>query len=89
MGPLSPCGAHSRTGVEPLRKDRPDYEIGLPRAGTWREALNTDAEIYGGAGRGNMGAVTADGPPSHGQAVSGRVYLPPLSTVILVEDTES
>ena len=28
------------------------YQIGLPRAGRWREMLNTDAAIYGGSGVG-------------------------------------
>ncbi len=28
------------------------YTVGLPRAGVWREILNTDAEVYGGSGHG-------------------------------------
>src|SRR5690606_5825095 len=32
---------------------RHDYNLGMPRGGTWRELLNTDAEIYGGSGIGN------------------------------------
>ncbi len=36
---------------------RPDYRIGLPAAGRWREILNTDAAVYGGGGLGNFGAV--------------------------------
>jgi len=66
--------------------ERPNYRIGLPFAGNWREALNTDAEIYGGDGRGNMGQVTAKPTRSHGQAAAAEVYLPPLSTVFLVQD---
>ena len=31
----------------------------LPRPGRWRERLNTDAAIYGGSGRGNLGAIAA------------------------------
>ena len=34
---------------------KPDYRVGLPFAGRWREVLNTDAEIYGGSGVGNLG----------------------------------
>ena len=30
-----------------------------PRAGRWREVLNSDAAIYGGSGVGNLGGVTA------------------------------
>jgi 1,4-alpha-glucan branching enzyme len=66
--------------------EQPGYRIGLPFAGDWREALNTDAEIYGGGGRGNMGKVTAIPTRSHGQAASAEVYLPPLSTIFLVQD---
>ena len=36
---------------------RHGYRIGLPRSGRWREALNTDAAIYGGSGVGNLGGV--------------------------------
>ena len=56
--------------------------------GRWREALNSDAEIYGGGGRGNMGAVRAAEDGSHGQPVSARITLPPLSTLILVHEGE-
>jgi len=62
---------------------RDDVVVGLPSAGTWTEILCTDAEIYGGSGRGNMGAVEANGSADHGQSVSARVTLPPLSVVML------
>ena len=63
--------------------ERADWTCGMPRAGKWEEILNTDAEIYGGGNRGNMGGVTADGPEHHGQPHSAKVTLPPLSTLIL------
>ncbi len=56
--------------------------------GRWREALNSDAEIYGGSGMGNMGAVTADGEPWNGQPTSATVVLPPLGSLLLVPDTD-
>ncbi len=31
------------------------YRLGLPSAGTWAEALNTDADAYAGSGRGQHG----------------------------------
>ncbi|SFE74224.1 1,4-alpha-glucan branching protein GlgB [Roseivivax sediminis] len=62
------------------------YRMGLPSAGRWREALNTDAALYGGGDRGNMGAVDAAAEPSHGQAASATVVIPPLSAVFLVKD---
>jgi len=64
--------------------ERRDWRIGLPLAGRWREALNTDAAIYGGGDRGNMGAVTATPVEADDQPCSAVVTLPPLSTVFLV-----
>jgi 1,4-alpha-glucan branching enzyme len=64
--------------------ERRDWRIGLPRAGRWREALNTDASIYGGGDRGNMGAVTAEAVAADDQPCSAVLTLPPLSTLFLV-----
>ena len=66
--------------------ERPSYRIGLPYAQPWREALNTDGRIYGGANRGNLSHIVAEAIPSHGQPASAEVYLPPLSTLFLVPD---
>jgi 1,4-alpha-glucan branching enzyme len=60
-----------------------NYRVGLPHEGQWDEVLNTDAEIYGGSGVGNLGAVTADGPSWHGQATSATVRVPPLGGIWL------
>jgi 1,4-alpha-glucan branching enzyme len=54
-----------------------DYRVGLPKAGRWREILNTDAHDYGGSGWGNMGGVEAAGEPWHGQPASALLQLPP------------
>ncbi len=62
---------------------RHDYRIGLPLAGRWREALNTDAALYGGANIGNLGGVVADPSGEHGFPVSAAVTIPPLATVFL------
>lgn len=62
------------------------YRIGVPRIGRWREAINTDAECYGGSNTGNGGAVHAHALPSHGQAFSVELTLPPLSTCYFVYD---
>ncbi len=62
---------------------RENYRIGLPFVGRWREVLNTDAEIYGGSGGGNLGMVEAQAAPSHGYPASAEIFLPPLSTVYL------
>ncbi|MBC8037797.1 MAG: alpha amylase C-terminal domain-containing protein, partial [Rhizobiales bacterium] len=65
---------------------RDNYILPLPRAGQWREILNTDAVAYGGSGRGNMGSVVARAETSHGKPASARVSLPPLATLFLVFD---
>jgi 1,4-alpha-glucan branching enzyme len=57
------------------------YRLGLPAGGTWKEILNTDAGIYDGGNRGNLGLVTAEAKPWHGQDHSATVVLPPLSAV--------
>lgn len=57
------------------------YRIGLPAAGQWAEVLNTDAGLYGGENRGNLGGVTAEEVAWHGQAQSALVTLPPLSAI--------
>jgi 1,4-alpha-glucan branching enzyme len=60
------------------------YRVGLPAGGAWREVLNTDAEIYGGSGVGNLGHVTAGTSPLHGQPASATVAVPPLGAIWLV-----
>jgi 1,4-alpha-glucan branching enzyme len=65
---------------------RGPYRIGLPRAGRWKELINTDAEQYGGSGVGNMGRVEAEPIPWHGQPFSAEVTLAPLAALWLVPD---
>ncbi len=65
---------------------RPGYRLGLPRAGRWREILNTDAAEYGGSGCGNGGAVGTESVPSHGQAQSAAITVPPLGTIWLAHE---
>ncbi len=57
------------------------FRMGFPRAGQWREVLNTDAAEYGGSGQGNLGAVTTEPISWHGCGDSALVTLPPLATV--------
>jgi 1,4-alpha-glucan branching enzyme len=67
---------------------RETYRIGVPLAGFYREAVNTDAGQYGGSNMGNLGGVMAETTPSHGQPCSLTLTIPPLATVILVLDPE-
>jgi 1,4-alpha-glucan branching enzyme len=62
---------------------RHGYRIGVPRPGRWREVLNSDAVIYGGSGRGNLGGVGADTVPEHGRPQSLALTLPPLAVLYL------
>ncbi len=55
---------------------RPGYRIAA-LDGVWCEVINTDAQIYGGTGMGNLGEVEA----RNGELV---LALPPLATIILV-----
>ncbi len=57
---------------------RANYRIGVPRGGYWAEALNSDAELYGGSGQGNLGGVSTSPIEWHGQAQSINITLPPL-----------
>jgi len=62
------------------------WRCGLPRPGTWREALNTDGADYGGSGRGNGPRIAARALPWQGQRHSAELILPPLSTLILLPE---
>ncbi|MEN6625582.1 MAG: 1,4-alpha-glucan branching protein GlgB [Candidatus Sumerlaeia bacterium] len=62
---------------------RLNYRVGVPRAGGWRELLNSDGLEYGGAGFGNMGRVEASSQPSHNFPCSLNLVLPPLGAVFL------
>ncbi|MFC7290750.1 1,4-alpha-glucan branching protein GlgB [Hirschia litorea] len=59
----------------PLKRD--GYRIKLPHAGKWKEALNTDADYYGGSGVGNLGQIETD------QDGFVNLNIPPLGTLIL------
>jgi 1,4-alpha-glucan branching enzyme len=70
--------------LSPVPRER--YRVGLPRAGAWREALNSDGGEYGGAGVGNGGRVEAEEVPWHGQPWSAELTLPPLGVLWLVPE---
>jgi len=57
--------------------ERAGYRIKMPKAGIWREILNTDGIHYGGGGVGNMGSIEAE---ADGWAT---VTIPPLATLML------
>jgi 1,4-alpha-glucan branching enzyme len=68
---------------------RPGYRVGMPRAGRWVEAVNTDSAYYGGTDVGNLGGVDAEGVPWHDQPFSAEITLPPLGAIWLVPETSA
>jgi len=62
---------------------REGYRIGVPMAGSYRELLNSDSEIYGGSNVGNYGLIHTEPEVSHGYGQSLHLTLPPLSVMIL------
>ena len=64
----------------PLPRER--YRIGVPDAGFYQEALNTDSSIYGGSNLGNGGLVSSDPVVVHGRPHSIEITLPPLAVVV-------
>ena len=57
--------------------------LGVPRPGLWREALNSDASVYGGSNVGNLGGIQAVPEPAHGRPYSLRLTVPPLGVLFL------
>ena len=63
---------------------RENYILPLPKAGRWREVINTDSEAYWGTGRGNLGTIEGQAKPTHGKPASASITLPPLATLYFV-----
>jgi 1,4-alpha-glucan branching enzyme len=63
-----------------------EYRVGLPRAGRWREVLNTDAVVYGGSGVGNLGGIDAVAEPWHGKPASATITVPPMGVLWLTPE---
>ncbi len=64
---------------------RENYRVPLPLTGRWREILNSDAQLYGGSGTGNLGEVIATGAEGR---TSAAMVLPGLSTIWLQYDPD-
>jgi len=65
------------------------YRIGVPRKGTYHEALNTDAAEFGGSGVLNGGDLHATPVPWHDMAQSLVLTLPPLGVIFLKWEPEA
>jgi len=63
---------------------RQTYRIGVPKAGVYREILNSDATDYSGSGMGNGGhTLTSEEHPWMDRPHSIEVTLPPLAGILL------
>jgi 1,4-alpha-glucan branching enzyme len=62
---------------------RPNYRIGVPRAGGHDEIFNSDWTQFGGSNVNNGGRVEAAPMSWHGRPASVSITLPPLGVVIL------
>jgi len=62
---------------------REHYRIGVPKAGAYRELINSDQDIYGGSGISNGPVINALPEPCHSFGHSLSLIIPPLSTLFL------
>lgn len=69
---------------------RYDYPIGVPEQGFWKEIFNSDAEIYGGSGLGNLGGKNSEEFIVKDWNYSLKLTLPPLAVNVfeLLRDDE-
>jgi 1,4-alpha-glucan branching enzyme len=65
---------------------REKYRVGVPWAGRYREALNSDAAAYGGSNAGNGGTVAAESVPWMGHPHSVSLTLPPLGALFFLRE---
>jgi 1,4-alpha-glucan branching enzyme len=59
------------------------YRVGVPWPGSWKEVLNSDARLYGGADIGNFGETMSQPVPMHGRPNSLNLTVPPLGVIFL------
>ena len=63
---------------------RHNYRLGVPRAGQYKEVINSDSAHYGGTNLGNQGLVTTTDLPWMGRPYSLELSLPPLGGIVLI-----
>lgn len=66
---------------------RENYGFGVPVPGYYKEILNSDAEIYGGSGKGNFGGVQSQPERSNQWEHSIKITIPPLGVVVFRLET--
>jgi 1,4-alpha-glucan branching enzyme len=60
---------------------REGHRLGLPRAGTYKQLVNTDHEEYCGGGFGVVKSIRGEKVSAHGLDYSAEITLPPLATM--------
>ena len=65
---------------------RTEYRIGVPKAGSYREILNSDSFGYGGQGATNGQEILTEDVPEHGFDQSLVLTVPPMSCMYLQLD---
>ncbi|MCX7620305.1 MAG: 1,4-alpha-glucan branching protein GlgB [Acidimicrobiales bacterium] len=79
------CGSSGRPVLVVLNLTpvpREGYRVGIPVGGRWDELANSDAEMYGGSGWGNLGGLEAAPLEAHSRPFSLSLVLPPLSVLV-------
>lgn len=66
----------------------PDFRIGVPFPGVYKEIFNTDSECFGGSGQVNTGKLIAEKIGWHNREYSLKIKVPPLGGVIFKSDGE-
>ncbi len=61
----------------------PDFLLGVPGPGLYREVLNSDDMAFGGGGTVNPKAVRAKKKPCHGRDYAVNIKVPPIGAVLL------
>jgi 1,4-alpha-glucan branching enzyme len=61
---------------------RENFQIGVTRAGKYKEILNSDDVKYGGLGNTNLEAICSENEPYNGREHSVKVLLPPSGVVV-------
>jgi 1,4-alpha-glucan branching enzyme len=64
------------------------YRIGVSRAGSYREVLNTDSSYYGGSNMGNHGLLHSVNASWGGKPYHLEMTIPPLCVLYLRHSTE-
>ncbi|NLJ40601.1 MAG: 1,4-alpha-glucan branching enzyme, partial [Clostridiales bacterium] len=61
----------------------PEYRIGVPKKGRYKEIFNTDLQSYWGSGQVNQGLIETTPVPFHGYEQSICIKIPPLGGVLI------